>query len=1016
LSGYFFVTSYIKFEQARALEYTLKTNTKLSRVLNQIQKERDLTTLYIENYQSTYIDVLKKQHIDTDREILKIQNLSPQPNIYLSLFEQEFKKNDRQINYNYIALLKNLKTIHTTRNNVAQKKRSFSINFFQDYTQEQTSRLLYHMSRVKNYTLSEQITQLAYLLANIYSTREYTSLERGYVTYFLHNNKAMSHDEYKKWHKFHNLASHIDFKEIYHPEIKKNLNKLLNLEKSKKHFENALQSTITLQPKAFSGTYQEEALTWFSKQTEKLSLLSKIEVIVSNILWSKNSFYKKKQVVIVMISLLVLLLSLFLTYLWYTTTRDITRNLKALEKVLNGAIADLKKSYTNLPDDMNDIQTINLDTYGGQSKAYTFLESLVKTAKQDKQEALEASEAKSLFLANMSHEIRTPLNGIIGFTDILKNTQLTHEQNEFVEVIEKSSENLLHIINNILDLSKIESRTIHIDNLVFNPYEEFENSVETYAVNAAQKEIELNFFMDPTIPTKLKGDSTKLKEVLNNLLSNAIKFTPDGGEINVQIHNATQQNDTETKLTFSIQDNGIGISKEQQEHIFDAFTQGDTSIAKEFGGTGLGLAISSQFVTLMGGTLEVESAKSYGTAFFFNLPFEKVAFDTPNEVHTLNKSIAIYRTEKQGKLNKYLQNYFEYFNIKAIGFHDIETLTEIYEQNHIEDIWIDYEKITPSLLHDILDDIGLEHIICMCQITNRKEVERLGLKHAQILLKPVTPSKLYATLFSEFSIHTIKDLDITANRHFNAKALVVEDNHINQQLIATMLKNYSLQVDTASDGLEAFEKYRTNTYDIIFMDIQMPVMSGIQATQEIIEYEKFTKQSHTPIVALTANTLKGDKERYLSSGLDDYLAKPLEKHELLYLLHTILNPKMIDFISPQKNASKPAPIQEVTGNEERRKLTPIKKKNKKKGTLKQKVLLAKLFALENRVLARIMENLGIKYDILEDTQELQEFIESGNYDIVFTDQNLLSSHPDVVVITKANRKKEVSALLKKYRG
>ena len=297
----------------------------------------------------------------------------------------------------------------------------------------------------------------------------------------------------------------------------------------------------------------------------------------------------------------------------FHTTRDITRNIQELEDVLNKAVDEMKSSDQYLASDTVSIENIELDTHEGTKEAYRFLETLIDTAKQDKLTALQANEAKSLFLANMSHEIRTPLNGIVGFTEILKSTDLTSEQEEFISIIDKSSESLLSIINNILDLSKIESNKIEIENIVFDTEAEFESAIETYSVSAAEKNIDLNFYMDPQIAKKLKGDPTKIKEVLINLLSNAIKFTGFGGKIDLKITPAEGN-----LIHFSVEDNGIGMSKDQQSRIFDAFSQADVSVTRKFGGTGLGLTISRRFVELMGGQLHLESTKDEGTVFYFS--------------------------------------------------------------------------------------------------------------------------------------------------------------------------------------------------------------------------------------------------------------------------------------------------------------------------------------------------------------------------------------------------------------
>jgi len=816
-------------------------------------------------------------------------------------------------------------------------------------------------------------------------------------------------------------------------------------------------TSAAIQTDIDNGDYAEEAMDWFTLQTKKITLLSKAEVTVSNTLWKKSDVYLQKQLLLLAIASAIWLLSFILAYLGYTTTRDITRNIKELEDVLNKAVDEMKNSDQYLSSDTMAIENIELDTHEGTKEAYQFLETLVETAKDDKLIALQANEAKSLFLANMSHEIRTPLNGIVGFTEILRSTDLTEEQDEFLSIIDKSSENLLSIINNILDLSKIESNKIEIENIIFDAEEEFESAVETYAVAATEKNIDLNFYMDPTIASKLKGDPTKIKEIIINLLSNAVKFTSYGGEINLEITKIQSGNES-SRIKFLVQDNGIGMTKDQQARIFDAFSQADVSVTRKYGGTGLGLTISSQFVELMGGLLELDSAKDQGTSFFFSLALEEITSTNINYANAFSDlTIAKYEQDIPTKLDNYLEEYLKYFGPSVKHFESIAELKELDSHNVCKNYWIDIDKAKQNIM-DAIYHMDKSKLIVIANVSSRSKIEELNLEQSNIIFKPVTLSKL-KTLLDDTAGTTPKSIEesLTVQQtKFDAQVLVTEDNIINQKLIKRILEEHGITVDIANNGLESFEKRRSGNYDLLFMDIQMPVMDGIEATHEILDYEEDEALPHIPIVALTANALKGDRERFLAEGMDEYITKPIETTELLYILNK--------FLSGKASTSTPAAKEEVAEAEEKVVEREVQTSEEVAQTIAdeptlelvddlvidmpsedasdtvKKILIAKTLQLSRRVLAKVLENLGYDYDILEDIDTLEEKLASNHYDILFSDVKLVSegisnSHENIAIISSCDTKnpqevnvengetiantatkEEIDNIIRKYRG
>ncbi len=1047
LSSYFFVTSYINYEKAQALKTALSNNAYLSKSLAEIGKERGLTALYIGSDKKTYGNLLLNQRKTTDKTLGQLRgklvtdngNLIP----FLPKLLHEKTELDKQA---YDALIANIAKLPAIRKEVDGPKADFKKIFFDEYTKKIATPIMKNLFQIKDFALDTDIASLIATLSELYTVKENAGLERGYVAYYMTKKASMAFDEIALWDDFRTKANIFDLKLVTNAKLRAQLEKILANPKAKEILQDLAETSSATQTDVDNGDYAEDVMDWFSLQTQKISLYNKAELVVANTLWKKADVYLQKQVSLLAIASAILLLSLLLAYLGYTTTRDITRNIKELEDVLNKAVEDMKESDQYLSADTAHIENIELDTHEGTKEAYQFLERLVETAKEDKQIALQANEAKSLFLANMSHEIRTPLNGIVGFTEILRSTNLDAEQQEFLNIIDKSSENLLSIINNILDLSKIESNKIEIENVVFDAEEEFESAVETYAVGAAEKNIDLNFYMDPRISPKLKGDPTKLKEIVINLLSNAIKFTGYGGIINLKIEKVSEEEGTTEYVKFSIQDNGIGMTKDQQERIFDAFSQADVSVTRKYGGTGLGLTISSQFVELMGGKLELESAKDHGTTFFFTVPLEAVPSAETNYNHAFeDMTICKYQEEIPTVLDTYLASYFEYFGPEVRHYESVSDLRELSDLGICKTFWLDIDKTKQNIL-DAIANVDKSKLILIANVTSRNKIDELGVDQDNVIFKPVTLSKLKAVLSRTASTtpELVEKAVQAQATQFDAKILVTEDNIINQKLIKRVLEDHGITVELANNGLEAFEKRRNNDYDMLFMDIQMPVMDGIEATHEILDFEEDEEVPHIPIVALTANALKGDRERFLAEGMDEYITKPIETTELLYILNKFLSHKAKAAAPQAKEETKPAKEEPAQPEKETsapaqpeadaiemsmpsaEEEIPLSLESEAAQTDthtsgEKKILIAKKFLLERRVLTKVIENLGYDYDIVEDMDTLDTKLASGDYDILFTDAELvtdaLKTKADgIEIVTDSTEKEQIESIINSHRG
>ena len=991
LSSYFLILSYQNYEKAYALKTVLKNNALLSDVLVQTGKERGLTALYMGTDKKSFSGLLYQQRNTLDASMKKLQkNLEVESRARLPLLFIDRQQLDST---KYNTLLENIKKLPDIRTKVDAPGGDFTDIYFKGYTQLITAPTVGNLLQTNNFVLNTEIASLIGTLNRIGVAKENAGLERGFVAYFIAKKASMSFQEISLWDSFKARANRFDPHKVSDREISKSVNKLYSDPKNREMLIKLAETSSSIQTDIDDGNYTEDPTDWFTLQTKKISLLSKAQAIVSSRLWEKSEAYLQRQIIALAIALLVWILAIILAIIGHSTTRDIANNIKELEDLLNRAVGKVQESGHYLLSNAAEIENVNLDTHKGTKAAYKFIEDLVDTATDDKQVALKANEAKSLFLANMSHEIRTPLNGIIGFAELLKTTKLDNEQHEFLSIINKSSENLLGIINNILDLSKLESSKVEVESIVFDAEEEFDSAVETYGASAAEKNIDLNYYLDPLIGKKLKGDPTKIKEVLINLLSNAIKFTSNGGKINVEIKKVRDEESGQESIHFSVQDNGIGMTEGQQSRIFTAFSQADISVTRKYGGTGLGLTLSSQFVELMGGKLELESVKDQGTTFFFTLLLEELPSTETDFLNAFSSlTIARYRQNIPTKLDSYLDNYFEYFGPSVKLFKSVEELKELKGGNRCKNYWIDINNAEESIL-DTLHNLDKSELIVIANVTNRDKIEALGVAQENVLYRPVTLGKIREVLLrsSNIAVEKVDEATKAESTSFDANVLVAEDNIINQKLIRHILEKYKLRVDLANNGLEAFEKRRNNEYDLLLMDIHMPVMDGIEATHEILDYEEKEEVPHVPIIALTASALKGDREKFLSEGLDGYISKPLELSELLVILNKYLGDKVIDraAATPNKIATEEVAILDEADNRAADSAPRLDTIELHKKNPVNKILIAKKSPLESRILGKMIENLDQEYAILDALPNLETEAMSGNYDILLSDADLL---------------------------
>ena len=857
MSGYFTKKSWDEYQSKKLFSSTLE-NIKILHAYESAIVDESLCMLLPNNNSQTIADICKKrtQKSATIKKTLNTHN----QNLKKWIDEIElFKANSLKYNVSDFQKLVGKESLISTATSYLQ-----GIDY-PKYNVEVTSLLDTYGS----------------LLNVLYAT----NLENFLLTYYLSHTTPISTSNIIFWDKIIENSNPIDFKHM--KSISSLKNELINISQKPAVQKNLDQiDDMRIHILTNFKTRNKDKVNWIQILAKKAKILKQQSSLISQALYQKIEKDIETALLYLIFYISILFLSMIALFYAYKSYKENALQDTSLNKFLH---------QIKLLDSQNNTEVSSLENILKDAKRkeniFPHIYAYFKRLNERCHSAEEEAKSKSNFLSTLSHEIRTPLNGIIGFSKLLKDIGVTQDQEEFLSLIEGSSKNLIAIVNDVLDLSKINADKMEIENVSFNIVETVESTVATFTQQAVQKDIELGVFIDPFLSHYFLGDATKLSQILTNLISNAVKFTNPYGKVNIFVQCIRHTKD-DAEIKFAVSDDGIGLSQEQIKNIFNPFTQASKSTSNKYGGTGLGLTISRKMVELMGGKLEVKSQVDKGANFYFTLKLTKdqdKIFEAYPNFENLSVGLALPVKSIKRQLDTNLKLYLEHLGANfSIYYYEDLFADDVYVA--LPDIMIfdhHYARLSGELdqcasldcktviltdgsLHSRINP-NRHHFddIIFTPMSLHKCIRILTVTHKQDIETYSQPSKTLENVASFTGLH----------------ALVADDNLINRKLINIILEKIGLRVTLASDGLEALKKYQEDrSYDIIFMDIQMPIMDGVKATQSIVTYEKENDLPHIPIIALTANVATGDKEYYLAEGMDDYATKPLEIHIIKSLI------------------------------------------------------------------------------------------------------------------------------------
>ena len=601
-----------------------------------------------------------------------------------------------------------------------------------------------------------------------------------------------------------------------------------------------------------------------------------------------------------------------------------------------------------------------------------------------RKEALEASRIKSEFLANMSHEIRTPLNGIIGFTDLLLRSPTSQQQRDHLHTIRKSSEILLTIINDLLDFSKIEAGKLVLDRVPFRLRDIIEDVMTMLAPAAHSKNLDLVPLVYQDVPDNILGDPLRVKQIITNLVNNAIKFTQTG-EVVLRAMLDEGDDDSKTAIRISVSDTGVGLSRAQQQSLFNAFSQADASTARQFGGTGLGLVISKRLVEEMGGRIGLNSELGKGSTFWFTLVTETCSSATRETSYDGVRGEKVIYLESQKTTGLAVEHMLSQWGIKVTRADTPTQMQQAVESAQAEQsgyalaiIGLNRHLVSSHPYRELVHHLEVEldcRVLLLTPTLDESEAPLPNQTSAH-LVKPVARDRLYRVVFRLIhGVEPVSQDNVTAESEpatlppgRNPVILAVDDNDANRKLVLSLMADMGINAHGASNGFDAVSRVRQQRYDLIFMDVQMPGMDGVETTRRIREIEQ--PRHHTPVVALTAHALTEERDRLLRSGFEDYLTKPITREQLADIISRFTGYQLADV----PDTTVPAPV-----NPSGQPLRPSTRQRQESCVdIEQGVRLAGGKAdLAEELFSMLLEQL------LEEREYLPQLIAQGDQDTLF---------------------------------